>query len=556
MGRTLTTAERRETDHDVPAEETPEVLRIEELITQCNRQMDSVTDVLSAATRTQTRSMYQEFLREAVHSPGLRTKRLTWMEEAAASMQHLLVRAPEERRQFLAELTDAVEKKWIPSSDIETWKNTFDDPGQLEMYRSQWLKETWKKKYVAGWEELADERTKALKRAKDAGMNERDLPELAAVKNDDAFLAKKFPGRRSAVKALDAAITAAENGTLRELRTIEPLLSREATGPARCLHQAKVGLWLKKVAANSGTYTKEVLTGYIREWRAARARYDDLAMRYEEDGRPDGCAPMSLNAFLESSYDDRMVALNEWQNRLDAADRMKLGADDVLERKKLTIRRALDLKDVDIAAKKLEDLRAEHPDDADVRSMTAYVATLRAEALEKGDADQDARTEEALRELQAMPDGVPSVLTKHYKDLIERGDADQAAAFFLSMRARTDRRKAGKTDDADELMAAEVADEAEEATVVTERTDDKTDDTELVVTKDTPPSETFALIKAHAVARMNRAPALIIEGLPYAQQLQMVELNGRALSHMRHLDSVGKPYQEKAAAQADAALAA
>lgn len=551
------TAERAD-DVEKTLERERDLSAIDELIWQCKDRMSGVSDaVLSSATKSATLDMYRTVIRAEAERDELRAERLRWMKENVVRLGETIAKATADRARFESDLSRAVDAKWMSKESAGRWMRRFEDPSQLEMYRSAWLKNEWEG-YKQRWETLARDRQKTRERCKARGLTAKDIPELAALESDEAFLSDKlsYHTRRSMVDTVNAAIDAAGGGKLLELRKAEALLLPATKGADRYLHPGKVGQWLQR-ATKSGdvaAFRDTVMKPFMANWKKARVRYDALAERYERDGRPDGCAPMSLNAFLESSYDDRLVALDEWQNRLDAAERMTLGANDALERAKLSIRRALDLKDVDVAAAKLDALRAEHPDDADVRSMAAYVETLRAEEAEKDDVDQNARTEEALRELRAMPDGVPSVLATHYKDLIERGDADQAAAFFLSMRARTDRRKAGKTDDADERMAAETADDIEEATVVTERTDGDADDTELVVTKDTPPSETFALIKAHAAARVNRAPALVIEGLPYEQQLQMVELNARALSHMRHLDSVGEGY--KGAEKAETAIAA
>jgi hypothetical protein len=227
-----------------------------------------------------------------------------------------------------------------------------------------------------------------------------------------------------------------------------------------------------------------------------------------------------------------------------------------LERAKVEVRRSIDLHDFDVAERRLDALRTGHADDPDLRTIGEHLAILRQEAREEEARTDDEKTAEALAALETMSSDVPSVLSRHYAYLIENGNADQAAAFFLSMKTRTDRRKAGATDDEHERLVSEAADEADEATVVDAEaeSDEPTDMTELIVTKDTPPSETLALINAHSNARVNRSPALVIEGLSYEQQLQMVELNKRTLDQMRHLDRVGKPY--KAPSAPEEALAA
>ncbi len=252
----------------------------------------------------------------------------------------------------------------------------------------------------------------------------------------------------------------------------------------------------------------------------------------------------------------------------------------------MEIRRSVDLKDFDVAERKLDDAFAEHPDDKDLTSIAAHLAAVRAELAEEKTEETAVhdRTAQALEGLRAMQKGVPSALSKHYAQLIENGDAEAAAAFFTAMKVRADRRTSGETTDKEEYLSTLKAEEADEAAVVETTTEEEVDvtdvdaptdeetpavdatpdasdadekpvpavqaapeddDVELIVTKDTPPSETLALLRSHGAARAHRSPALVVEGMSFEQQLQMVELNPKFLAHMRHLDSVGQPYTAK-----------
>lgn len=537
-------SERQEREQDGSERESPELAQIDALIRECQNRMSGVSDgVLSHATKQATLKMYKE-LREQAERKDVRAQRLEWMKDNVRYLESMIDKASAERAQFARELEDAVEKKWINKADVSKWMATFDDPSLLEMYRSTWLRETWKNKYVAGWKSLAEARDRVLKRAAAAGLTTKQLPELAEVQRDDLFLkeGRTFPDRKSLVAALDAKITSAAEGRLGTVRQMEALLTPASRGKDRSLHPAKVGEWLKKIAAEPATYTPAVMASYMEGWKRARARYDALAARYAAEGKPDGCAPLTVNGFLELSYYARLALLDETENRLDAAKRVREGRAQELDAEKEAIRRAIDLKDVDTARARLDALKGAHPRDEDVRTMAAHLAVVAAEVAEERDADEDdaGSTETALSELQAIRQGVPPSLARHYDYLLQQGNAEEAAVFFLSMKVRADRMKSGRTSQHDEYMASLAAEEADETELVPERAtiaarDEEADDTDLLVTDRTPTSATIALLKAHG-SPSPRSPALVIEGMPYEQLPQLVEMNERALRHLRLLE--------------------
>lgn len=544
------------TDHD-DGERMHELEIIDMLIETCKSRITSVADtILSVATKHATIGMYEQLREDAKHD-DLRSERLAWMQENVTYLQEMIVQAALEREHFEADLAEAVEKQWIPKSDVAAWMATFNDPSLLEMYRSQWLKNEWEKKFKPGWKKLDHDRTLVLNKAKTAGVTARELPELATLERADLFLAKKFPERRSLVDEIDAKIEAVSNGKIVFLRQMEARLRPASTGADRYLHPAKVGAWLKKIAHDPVSYTEKTITSYLQDWQQARTQYDALKQEYDRYDHPDGCAPLPLNAFLAESYESRLIILNEWQNRLKAAKRLQQEECCALEHDIVTIRRAMDLKDYEHAERLLHALRATHPDDTDVQSITQHLTVLRERvATNDTDTEEDGvRTQEARKALQTMASGVPTVLTKYYAHLLQNGSADQAATFFRAMKARTDRRIAGATNDGDELAAMDLAEEADAAILIEDSEITDGGDAELIVTRDTPPSETLAMITARETKLSHRSPALIIEGLPYALQLQMVEINVKTLAHMRHLERVGKPYKANSSARSPALAA-
>ncbi len=583
MATQLDTRRHEETTEGSGVERQRELNAIDDLIGRCKDRLSGVSDkLLSSATKSGLVDMYRE-LRADAENDELRAERLQWMRDNVANLQDTIVKAASQRERFEADLTTAVSQKWMSAESAERWMRRFEDPDLLEMYRSTWLKNEWEG-FKTRWKDLAADRTRVLDSAAAQGLNAKDVPELATLTKDDAFLSDRlsYHERRSMVDAAAAAVEAVGMGMTVELRKTEAILLPASKGSARYLHPGKVGQWMQRAvkSGNPAAFCEGVIKPFMRNWRAARERYDGLAKRYLADGKPDGCAPMGLNAFLEGSFDARTAALEEWENRLDASARLRSADADAFEKTKMDIRRSVDLKDFDIAQKKLDTALAEHPNDKDLQSIAAHLTAVRTES-KKEQAEETAvhdRTAQAIEGLRTMQKGVPSALSRHYAQLIENGDAEIAATFFTAMKVRADRRKNGETTDHEEYLATLKAEEVDEAVVTETTTEEDTeaptedetpttaespdanaekeavptvhvapesDDVELIVTKDTPPSQTLALLRSHGAARAYRSPALVVEGMPFEQQLQMVEMNAKFLAHMRHLDSVGQPYTAK-----------
>ena len=549
-------------DADVGAEKERELGTIDGIMDRCRERLSGVSGgLMSSATKSSLNRMWRE-LRSEAERDDLRAERLAWAKGAMAFLEENIDKATEERRAFEADLALAVEKKWMRADSAAEWMQKFEDPDLLEMRRSAWIKNEWAG-YKARWQKLAHDRTRVTAKAAAAGLTAKDVPELATLKSDDAFLAKKYPARRSLVDAVDAAIAAVPRKKMALLRATETMLAGLTAMPDRCLHPSKVGQWLKRMmdSGEPETFRATVLEPFVANWKNARAGYDGVAAEYEAQGKPDGCMPMALNAFLQLPYEARMAALAEARNRLAAAKALESSEDGELARELREIRRSVDLKDLDAADVRLAGLRLEHPNHPDVRSISDHVAALRAGRDKDVDPEQTVqqRTDEALASLRDTQEKLPSSVAALYKELIESGDAEKAALVFSSMKVHADRVRSGQLSKEEAAVAARDAEEAEEATIV-ERApesgnaaDDADDDASLLVSAGTPPATTIALLKERGARDPKRFPGLVF-GLPADQHLQLVEHNERTLADLRHLSSVGKRYG--ASESHDEALAA
>jgi hypothetical protein len=356
MATQLDTRRHEETTEGSGVERQRELNAIDDLIGRCKDRLSGVSDkLLSSATKSGLVDMYRE-LRADAENDELRAERLQWMRDNVANLQDTIVKAASQRERFEADLTTAVSQKWMSAESAERWMRRFEDPSLLEMYRSAWLTNEWEG-FKTRWKDLAADRTRVLDSAAAQGLSAKDVPELATLTKDDAFLSDRlsYHERRSMVDAAAAAVEAVGMGMTVELRKTEAILLPASKGSARYLHPGKVGQWMQRAvkSGNPAAFCEGVIKPFMKNWRAARERYDGLAKRYLADGKPDGCAPMGLNAFLEGSFDARTAALEEWENRLDASARLRSADADAFEKTKMDIRRSVDLKDFDIAQKKI-----------------------------------------------------------------------------------------------------------------------------------------------------------------------------------------------------------
>lgn len=518
--------------HDVDTatiERERDLKEIDMLMAEYKSRLEAVSEeIISHATKKQTLSMYEELRKEAEHD-DLRAQRVAYMKENEGFLNDMIAKAAYQSAQFGGEIENA--KQWLGSGPAEELRSWFYSPNSLEMYRSMWFQNEWQTMKAHG-KKLLHDRDTALSACKAAGLTHKDVPMLATVENVERFA--NLPTeleKRGALAALEAAVVSAGNGKLDSMRKMETLLTPYTKGKNYCLHPGKLGLWLKKIALDPAAYTEPVIRGYVADWQALRDGRDTLQRDYRTAGRPDGCAPLEVNAFLELPVASRRVVLTEGRNRLDAAVRIRKEETNAFEQEKTAVRQSVDLEDFDVAERALAALRKDHPYDADLASITAHIAILR-ERKQKEEATEEEQGNAVLAEdeLETMLAGVPSVLQQHYRYMFTDGSDDERRTFMTAMLRRKQRRANGETNDEMEMSANHAADEADETDVVTVRTTADHDNAELIMTQGTPPAHTLALLKAHGDARPDRSPALVVAGLSDEQNAQMVSANVRMLN--------------------------
>lgn len=550
MAAKHSTGEARRDVIDGEGEKMRDLKTIDGLIDDCRDRLSGVSsELMSLATRESMQKMYRE-LRDEAERDDLRAERLQWAQGAMAFLNDTVDKAATERSAFKTDLAEAVEKKWIRKESQDEWMQKFEDPGLLEMYRSAWIRNEWSG-YKTRWEKLAKDRKDVLAKVEAAGLTAKEIPEVDILKSDAAFLSKdrSYHTRRRLVDTVNAAIAASKQGKTSLLRTTEASLLTISSGPDRCLHASKVGQWLKRMmnSADPQTFSKDVLTPFFRNWKQARASYNKIVGDYETQGKPDGCMPIPLDAFLQLPYDARITTIAEARNRLTAAEKINTAEQRELAGELRDIRRSVDLQDLDAADLRLAGLRLQHPEHPDVASITNHIAVLRAEREknEEPARTESQRTEAAMTSLHDTQEKLPTSVAQLYKRIIHDGDPEQAALVFASMKVHADRVRSGQISKDEAAEAALNAQEAEEATIV-ERVpapgntlDDA--DSSLLVSAGTPPATTIAMLKERGARDPRRFPGLVFD-LPADQHLQLVTLNERTLADLRHLSAVGKPY--------------
>ncbi len=524
MARTHPTHERHDTEN-VHIERDDALRTIDDLTNEC---ASALRRTVSRATIDAHMEMYKQ-LRSEAEQESLRAERIDWMRRNVMLANQTAEKAERENNAFASDIQEA--KKWLGNGPADALHAWFLAEDTLEMYRSMWFHNEWQAMKDHGKKLLRDRDT-VISACKAAGITQKDAPTLAIVENIDTFA--NLPTeleKRGALAALEAAIASASNRTLDVMHRMEKLLAPHTKGKKHCLHPGKLGLWLKKIALDPSAYSEHVMRGYITDWQALRDGRDRLQRDYLAAGKPDGCAPLEVNAFLELPVASRRVVLTEGRNRLDAATRMREEEATAFEHGKAAVRQSVDLEDFDVAERTLAALRKNHPYDADLASITAHIAILR-KRKQKKETTEAERGNAILAEdeLETMLAGVPTVLQQHYRYIFTEGTDEERRTFMTAMLRRKQRRASGETNDEMEMSASLAAEEADETDVVTVRTTADHDNAELIMTQGTPPAHTLALLKAHGNARPDRSPALVVAGLSDEQNAQMVSVNTRMLN--------------------------
>lgn len=388
------------------AEDSEKLQAIDRAIAQCR------TLYQSPLVSDRTRRAYEEDWEQ------LRNQRkVEWMQDNVGFLLQMLQNAESYKDRFSTMLNDAVEKKWIGTESRSKWWNRFNDPNMLEWTRKEWIQHEFPT-LLQNWQTLADKRKDVEQLAQKHNVTRRQIPELANILNQEAFLSLHYLSRKDQLAKVEALILAHAEGKDRFIKFVQKEL--EDWAKQGWLHPAKVGRWILRVmkSENPEEFVAKTLYPFKNSWKEVRENFDTLNNAFDKQGIPRGFRSVKEQDFLLMNYKQRTSYCALAWLRLEDVEE----TDKALASLKLRIRHHLDTHDWDGAEEDLAKARAIRGDDRELASMQTFLECHRAdqEDQEQQETPDPRKTLERMRSIVSQ---IPGSLQYLYLKALEDGPA-------------------------------------------------------------------------------------------------------------------------------------
>lgn len=389
------------------AEDAEKLRAIDQAIARCRALYQSplVSD--------RTRRAYEE------DWENLRSQRkVEWMQDNVGYLVQMLQNAESYKDRFSRMLDEAVEKKWINKESRAKWWNRFHDPNTLEWTRKDWIQHEFPT-LLQNWQTLADKRKDIERMAEKHNVTQKQIPELANVLNEDAFLSLHYLSRKDVLAAAEALIRA----HVEHKETLIKFVQKELEDWAKegWLHPTKIGQWMLRVmkSKHPEEFVAKTLYPFKNNWKEVRENFDKLNHAFDKQGVPRGFRPVKEHDFLLMDYKQRTSYCALAWLRLEDAEE----TDKELASLKLRIRHNLDTEDWQGAEEDLQRAKNIRNDDRELASMQTFLECHRVkdrEVQEKQETPDPRKTLEGMRSIVSQ---IPGSLQYLYIKALEDGPA-------------------------------------------------------------------------------------------------------------------------------------
>ncbi len=324
---------RDDTDHDDPVMAEHHKQMREHVRIQCfDILSEAVANKDSAMSMNDLKDFMKGLQEDAIVDAGSDDKKMAWLENL---MDHARNMARETTDLGHAVLKAVEEAKGETLSDgsLQRWHKRLKQRGSSEDWtrtRATIFEFLQRKvpEMRKGWAELRGKLNEVKAKAAALGVTAKDVPALAALEAKE-FKSAKFPERRKKVDTAMKALNAREK-SWRKRPERETEGSRFYAEARAFLKEArddgsmapvKLGAWLKIIfkgrsLAQAKTFFQTTLRTYRKNWKQVRERYDTLHSEMRDIGVPRGFPPVTPEAFLLKSYDQRLAYNSMLEQRL------------------------------------------------------------------------------------------------------------------------------------------------------------------------------------------------------------------------------------------------
>ena len=385
-----------------------------DIVRQVRAYAHATFDELHAASRKQTEELVQGAEHIPLNEKEIRdwedfcAHRLTAMQESAHSLFY---------DQFMDRLLDECNKGVISVRVVQDLSQKFRDEHADYKARESYIQSILPKR-IEEWRKVKRQRDRLLKHRNLPSLTNAQVLNLKLFLNEKSFLDLKYPERKGLADAVEAALTACDQGM--ELRHEEARKELEGYVHQGFMHASKVGSWMLRIFKKNSTpeeidlFMKKVVRPNALRWEEARDKFLDLEETMDKNGTPRGMPRISLEEFLLKTYKQKTSYLSLLELRLEdiPEKNQRLAA------LKLSIRHNLDTEDWEGAEEELRDAMRIGPDDRELRSMRAFIRNHRPNngTKQKENPDPTKILEDMRTMIHAMPTDLQWLYTRAAMD--------------------------------------------------------------------------------------------------------------------------------------------
>lgn len=212
---------------------------------------------------------------------------------------------------FSKELEQAEKDGLISAGSMKKWVARFKDPS-VNLKAKTYFVGSQFPSYVAAWKAVKVDRANLLKDPVITKLTAEHVKHIKVFTDDKAFLELHHDKKLSLLSEVRAGITAFKAGKETLHTETKSVLTTAAT--AGYISSNKIGPWLEHVIGGKRTLAE--LKNFVKDWAKVRHRFDKIELRISESKVPQGLQRISLETFLNLSYDQRQSYVNEAERRL------------------------------------------------------------------------------------------------------------------------------------------------------------------------------------------------------------------------------------------------
>ncbi|MBI2636282.1 hypothetical protein HYW84_03075 [Candidatus Peregrinibacteria bacterium] len=259
-------------------------------------------------------------------------QKIKFLKDLLDNIRELEHRAPHLERKFRSQIENAIAQKWIGRRSVARWMQRLAADNAYYWQKETFINDSEKfPKFLRNWEKVATGRKQLLGNPMIKKLSSGDVKNLNIFLNEENFLNRPFEEREGLVAAVRAALAAKE----RQMPQLHAKAKYMLEGAARdkALSWSKVGVWMQRIftgGANAELIEqfingagatidckKMTLTRLIANWSEASAHFRVIENKRRQKGTPRGFHFVKLEVFLNWRFEQRKSYLSEAENSFE-----------------------------------------------------------------------------------------------------------------------------------------------------------------------------------------------------------------------------------------------